>query len=322
MDQKLKLDIYKKIVLSRRLEERIAELIKTGQVGGFMHPGVGQEALQVAAIETLRPNDYLLYAHRGVAYWVARGIPIEKVLCDLAGKEGGTNRGKGGVMRVVYPQLGVLGESGTLGGCFPIAAGAGLSIMVKGEDKVVLCFFGDGTSNRGTFHESMNFCAVKKLPVVFLCENNGWAVSMPTEKSTAVKDISARAAGYNVPGKTVDGNDPEAVYEAVSVAVKRARAGEGPSLIEGKTYRLWGHWIGDPESYRSREEVEKHWRQDPLPRYEQKLLAEKVIDDRIKAEIEADAKARIDKAVEFMRAQPFPKPETALEDVFAETRTA
>ncbi|HSR56758.1 MAG TPA: thiamine pyrophosphate-dependent dehydrogenase E1 component subunit alpha [Candidatus Binataceae bacterium] len=322
MDQKVKLDMYKKIVLSRRLEERVAELIKAGQVGGFMHPGVGQESLQVAAIETLRPDDYLLYAHRGVAYWVARGVPIEKVLCDLACKEGGTNHGKGGVMRVVYPKLGVLGESGTLGGCFPIAAGAGLSIKVKGEDKVVLVFFGDGTSNRGTFHESMNFCAVKKLPVVFLCENNGWAVSMPTERSTAVKDIAARAAGYDIPGKVVDGNDPEAVYAVVSEAVKRARSGAGPSLIEAKTYRLWGHWVGDPDSYRSREDVEKHWRQDPLPRYEQKLLAEKLLTEQAKAQIDAEARTQIDKAVEFMRAQPFPKPESALEDVFAETRTA
>src|SRR5438270_768453 len=279
MDSKIRLEIYRKIVISRRLEERVAQLIKAGKVGGFMHPGVGQECLQVAAIQTLRRDDYLLYAHRGVAYWVARGIPLEKVLCDLAGKEGGTNRGKGGVMRVVYPQLGVLGESGTLGGCFPIATGAGLSIKVKGEDKAVLCFFGDGTSNRGTFHESMNLCAVRKLPVVFLCENNGWAVSMPTERSTAVKDIALRAGGYDVPGKVVDGNDPEAVYDAVTEAVKRARKGMGPSLIEAKTYRLWGHWIGDPDSYRSREEVEKNWRHDPLPRFEQKLLNEKVLND-------------------------------------------
>ncbi|HYA35081.1 MAG TPA: thiamine pyrophosphate-dependent dehydrogenase E1 component subunit alpha [Candidatus Binataceae bacterium] len=317
MDQKLKLEMYKTILLSRRLEERIAELIKAGRVGGFMHAGVGQEALQVAAIANLRPDDYLMYAHRGVAYWVARGIPLEAILCDLAGREGGTNRGKGGVMRVVYPKLGVLGESGTLGGCFPIATGAGLSIRVRGGDQVVLCFFGDGTSNRGTFHESLNFCAVRKLPVVFFCENNGWAVSMPTERSTAVKDISARAAGYNVPGVTVDGNDPEAVYDAVRDAVARARRGEGPSLLEGKTYRLWGHWVGDPENYRSREEVEKHWRRDPLPRYEQKLIGEKILTEKMKSEFEADVKARIDKAVDFMLKQPFPAPETALEDVFA-----
>jgi len=317
MDQKLKIEMYKTILLSRRLEERIAELIKAGRVGGFMHAGVGQEALQVAAIANLRPDDYLMYAHRGVAYWVARGVPLEAILCDLAGREGGTNRGKGGVMRVVYPKLGVLGESGTLGGCFPIATGAGLSIKVRGGDQVVLCFFGDGTSNRGTFHESLNFCAVRKLPVVFFCENNGWAVSMPTERSTAVKDISARAAGYNVPGVTVDGNDPEAVYEAVREAVARARRGEGPSLLEGKTYRLWGHWVGDPENYRSREEVEKHWRRDPLPRYEQKLMGENILTEKMKSEFEAEVKTRIDKAVDFMLKQPFPAPETALEDVFA-----
>ncbi len=317
MDAKLKLDVYRKIVLSRRLEERIAELIKAGQVGGFMHPGVGQEALQCAAIATLRPDDYLLYAHRGVAYWVARGIPLEKVLCDLAGKEGGTNHGKGGVMRVVYPELGVLGESGTLGGCFPIATGAGLSIKVKREDKVVLCFFGDGTSNRGTFHESLNLCAVRKLPVVFLCENNGWAVSTPTERSTAVKDIADRAHGYAIPGKVVDGGDVEQVYDTVAEAVARARRGEGPSLIEAKTYRLWGHWVGDPDSYRSREEVEKHWRRDPLPRFERELVEAKLLDDKLRAEIEAAARAEIDRAVAFMQKQPFPAPESALRDVFA-----
>ncbi len=317
MDSKLKLEIYRKIVLSRRLEERIAELIKAGQVGGFMHPGVGQEALQVAAIATLRPDDYLLYAHRGVAYWVARGIPLEKILCDLAGKEGGTNRGKGGVMRVVYPELGVLGESGTLGGCFPIATGAGLSIKVKREDKAVLCFFGDGTSNRGTFHESLNLCAVRKLPVVFLCENNGWAVSTPTERSTAVRDIADRAHGYAIPGKIVDGNDPEQVYSTVANAVGRARRGEGPSLIEAKTYRLWGHWIGDPDSYRSREEVEKHWQRDPLVLYEHRLTEERLLTEAVRSEFERAAREQIDRAVAFMNQQPFPKPESALEDVFA-----
>jgi TPP-dependent pyruvate/acetoin dehydrogenase alpha subunit len=317
MDKNLKLQIYKNMIISRRLEERIAELIKAGQVGGFMHPGVGQEALQCAAIATLRPDDYLLYAHRGVAYWVARGIPLEKVLCDLAGREGGTNRGKGGVMRVVYPELGVLGESGTLGGCFPIATGAGLSIKVKGGDQAVLCFFGDGTSNRGTFHESMNFCAVRKLPVVFLCENNGWAVSMPTERSTAVRDIADRAHGYGVPGKIVDGNDPEQVYDAVTEALKHARSGNGPSLIEEKTYRLWGHWIGDPDSYRSREEVEKQWRRDPIPVFEAKLAKEGILGDSNRTEIDKEARAKIDRAIEFMQKQPFPRPETALEDLFA-----
>ena len=317
MDKKLKLDIYKKIILSRRLEERIAELIKAGQVGGFMHPGVGQESLQCAAIATLRSDDYMMYAHRGVAYWVARGIPIESVLCDLAGREGGTNRGKGGVMHVVSPSLGVLGESGTLGGCFPIAAGAGMSIKVKHEDKVVLCFFGDGTSNRGTFHESLNFCAVRKLPVIFLCENNGWAVSVPTEQSTSVKDIADRRHGYGVPGKTIDGNNVEAVYDAISEAVAYAREGKGPSLIEGKTYRLWGHWIGDPDTYRTREEVDMHWRRDPLPIYENKLIEEKTLTEAAKAEIDKDARAQIDRAIAFMEKQPLMKGETALEDLYA-----
>lgn len=317
MDDKLRVDIYRKMVLSRRLEERIAELIKSGQAGGFMHPGVGQETLQIAAIAALRAGDYIMYGHRGVAYWVAREIPLERILCDLAGKEGGTNKGRGGVMHVVDPGRGVLGESGTLGGCFPIAAGAGLSIKLKKQDKVVLCFFGDGTSNRGTFHESANMCAVRKLPVIFLCENNGWAVSVPTTTSTANPDIADRAQGYNMPGKTVDGNDVAQVYEAVAEAVGRARRGEGPSLIDAKTYRLWGHWIGDPDDYRSREEVEKEWRRDPLAAYQHKLMTEQILTEAEIEKINADAKRQIERAVAAMQAAPSPAPESALEDVFA-----
>ncbi|HJU09355.1 MAG TPA: thiamine pyrophosphate-dependent dehydrogenase E1 component subunit alpha [Candidatus Binataceae bacterium] len=317
MNEELRLDIYQKMVLSRRLEERIAELIKSGQAGGFMHPGVGQEALQVAAIAALRPDDYIMYAHRGVAYWVARGLPLERILCDLAGKDGGTNKGRGGVMHVVDPSRGVLGESGTLGGCFPIATGAGLSIKLKRQDKVVLCFFGDGTSNRGTFHESANMCAVRKLPVVFLCENNGWAVSVPTTTSTANPDIADRAPGYRIPGMTVDGNDVAQVYDVVEGAVARARRGEGPSLIDAKTYRLWGHWIGDPDDYRSREEVEKELRRDPLAAYERKLIAEKILNQAEVEKINADAMAQIDGAVATMQAAKPLTPESALEDVFA-----
>src|SRR5262249_36599364 len=297
ISDKLALDIYRKMILSRRLEERIAELIKSGQAGGFMHPGVGQEALQVAAIAALRPDDYIMYAHRGVAYWVARDIPLDRILCDLAGKEGGSNKGRGGVMHVVDSARGVLGESGTLGGCFPIATGAGLSIKLKKQDKVVLCFFGDGTSNRGTFHESANLCAVRKLSVIFLCENNGWAVSVPTTTSTANPDIADRAQGYKMPGKTVDGNDVSQVYEAGAAAVASAHRGEGPSLIDAKTYRLWGHWIGDPDDYRSREEVEKEWRRDPLAAYERKLIEEKILDEGEVDKINADAMTHIDRAV-------------------------
>ena len=153
--------------------------------------------------------------------------------------------------------------------------------------------------------------------MVFLCENNGWAVSMSTERSTAVKDIADRRHGYAMPGKTFDGNDVEQVFDAVSEAVKHARAGNGPSLLEAKTYRLWGHWIGDPDSYRSREEVEKHWRRDPIPLYERKLMDEKVLVESAKAEIDADARAQIDRAIEFMRNQPSPNPESALDDVYA-----
>jgi TPP-dependent pyruvate/acetoin dehydrogenase alpha subunit len=181
----------------------------------------------------------------------------------------------------------------------------------------VLCFFGDGTSNRGTFHESLNMCAVLKLPVVFLCENNGWAVSVPTAVSTANPDIADRAKGYNIPGVTIDGNDVEQAYRTVSEAIARARRGEGPSLIEGKTYRLWGHWIGDPDNYRTREEVERHWQRDPIAVFERKLIADGLIDDASRDKIDLEARAEIDRGVADMQSQPFPKPESALEGVYA-----
>jgi acetoin:2,6-dichlorophenolindophenol oxidoreductase subunit alpha len=182
----------------------------------------------------------------------------------------------------------------------------------------VLCFFGDGTSNRGTFHESVNMCAVRKLPVIFLCENNGWAVSVPTTTSTANPDIADRAQGYKMPGKTVDGNDVAQVYETVAEAVACARRGEGPSLIDAKTYRLWGHWIGDPDDYRSREEVEKEWRRDPLTVYERKLIAAKILNEAEVENINAEAKTRIDRAVATMQEARSLRPESALEDVFAD----
>src|SRR5262245_11178510 len=317
MDDATRLEVFRKMLLSRRLEERVRQLSMAGELPATLHPGAGQEVCQIAALAALRPDDPMLYGHRGLAYWIARGLPPEKILCDIASKEGGTNRGKGGVMHVVDPSRGILGESGTLGGNFVIGAGVALAEKTRKTGRVVIVFFGEGTSNRGQFHEAANFAAVNKLPLIFFCENNGWAVSVSAKVSTAVENIADRAAGYAMPGTVVDGNDVDAVYAAVSDAATRARRGEGPSLIEAKVQRFQGHYMGDPEPYRTKEEVAKLREKDPLPRFQQDLLRRSLLDDARLAAMEKEIASVIDRAVDFTKRQPLVAPSTAFESVFA-----
>jgi acetoin:2,6-dichlorophenolindophenol oxidoreductase subunit alpha len=317
MDDATRLEIFRKVLLSRRLEERIRQLSMAGEIPATLHPGAGQETCQIAALAALRPDDPMLYGHRGLGYWIARGLPPEKILCDIASREGGTNRGKGGVMHVVDPSRGILGESGTLGGNFVIGVGVALAEQMRKTGRVVILFFGDGTSNRGQFHEAANFAAVKKLPVIFFCENNGWAVSVSAKLSTAVENIADRAAGYAMPGRVVDGNDVDAVYEATREAAERARQGGGPSLIEAKVQRFLGHYLGDPEPYRTREEVAKLQEKDPLPRLQKDLVRRGLLDDRRLAEIERETAATIDRAVDLAKSRPLVEPSTAFENVYA-----
>ena len=317
MDDSTRLEIFQKMLLSRRLEERVRQLSMAGELPATLHPGSGQEACQVAALAALRPNDPMLYGHRGLAYWIARGLPPEKILCDIAFKEGGTNRGQGGVMHVVDPSRGILGESGTLGGNFVIGVGVALAEKMRKTGRVVIMFFGDGTSNRGQFHEAANFAAVKKLPAIFFCENNGWAVSVSAKVSTAVENIADRAAGYGMPGKVVDGNDIDAVFDATREAAERARRGDGPSLIEAKVQRFLGHYLGDPEPYRTKEEVAKLRERDPLPRLQQDLVKRGLIDDVKLAALEKEIAATVDRAAEFVRSQPSVPAASALDSVYA-----
>ena len=317
MDDSTRLEIFQRMLLSRRLEERVRQLSMAGELPATLHPGSGQEACQVAALAALRPDDPMLYGHRGLAYWIARGLPPEKILCDIAFKEGGTNRGKGGVMHVVDPSRGILGESGTLGGNFVIGVGVALAEKMRQTGRVVIMFFGDGTSNRGQFHEAANFAAVKKLPAIFFCENNGWAVSVSAKVSTAVENIADRAAGYGMPGKVVDGNDIDAVYNATREAAERARQGEGPSLIEAKVQRFLGHYLGDPEPYRTKEDVAKLREKDPLPRLQQDLVKRGLLDDAKLGAFEKEIAETVDRAAEFTRAQPPVAASTALDSVYA-----
>jgi len=316
MDPKLLLDIFKTSVLARRFEARVMQMAMAGEIPGTLHAGAGQEVCQTAAIAAMNKDDYVLYGHRGVAYMIARGTSLAALLADIAGKEGATSRGKGGVMHVVDIPHGILGESGTLGGGFVISVGVGMALKRRYPGRVVTYFFGDGTSNRGTFHESLNWAAVQKLPCIYLCENNGYAVSVPTSTSTAVPDISARAAGYGVPGVVVDGSDAAAVYEVMQKAAERARAGHGPTLIEAKVTRLFGHYVGDQQTYRS-DAATVVTTKDPLPKLQQTLMSAGVLHDTLLAQIEADVQQQIEEAVATVKAAPLLAPEVALQDLYA-----
>lgn len=304
---------FRDALLSRRFEERVIQMAMAGEIPATLHPGAGQEVCQAAAIAAMREDDKLLYAHRGICYMIARGTPIAAILADIAGREGGTNRGKGGVMHVVDTEHGVLGESGTLGGGLVVSVGVAMALKRFGRGQAVVHFFGDGGSNRGTFHEALNWAAVQKLPAVYVCENNGWAVSVPASVSTSVADIADRAHGYGIPGVVVDGNDPFEVYEVMDVALARARRGDGPTLIEAKVKRLLGHYIGDPQAYRSERPSAED---DPLPRFQGRLLEIGALDQTEVARIEDECRLEIERAVETVRSAPLLPPELALEDLY------
>ncbi|MCU0272914.1 MAG: thiamine pyrophosphate-dependent dehydrogenase E1 component subunit alpha [Acidimicrobiales bacterium] len=312
----LRLRILRTAVLTRRFEERAARLARAGAIPAAIHLGAGQEVGQIAALAALRPDDPMLYGHRGAGYWFARGIPPATVLADIAYREGSTNRGKGGVMHVVDPARGVLGESGTVGGNFVLGAGIAFADRQLGRDTVTIVFFGDGTSNRGQFHEAANFAAIARLPLVLFCENNGWGLSVPASVSTSVDDIATRAAGYGMPGVVVDGCDPDAVFAAVSAAAARARAGEGPTLVEAKVPRIPAHFLGDKEHYRTDADRQAALDRDPLPRLVADVRARGLLDDDGLAALEAEVAAELDAAFDDVLARPLVAPATAFEGLY------
>ncbi|MCJ7747773.1 MAG: thiamine pyrophosphate-dependent dehydrogenase E1 component subunit alpha [Desulfobacterales bacterium] len=308
--------IYKKMLTQRMLEEKILELIPTGKLTGHFHLGIGEEATFIGACAALEERDYLLPTHRGLGCVIGKGIPLKKMMADIYGKATGTTKGKGGVLRICDAGLGVLGLSATLGGIFPIAMGAALSSKLLKDGRVTLAIFGDGQSNRGTFHEAINLASIWKLPVVYLCENNQYAISTSQKKAMAIKNIADRAIGYGIPGNLVDGNDALAVYEITLEAVNRARAGKGPTLIEAKTYRWRPHFEGEGASYRAPKEVEMWKKKCPIRRLRKRMTHLKLLnqlqDEKIKEEITQE----IDEAVKYAEESPVPRPEDALEDLF------
>ncbi|HEX5608615.1 MAG TPA: thiamine pyrophosphate-dependent dehydrogenase E1 component subunit alpha [Solirubrobacterales bacterium] len=288
----MELDLYREISRIRALELLLNRQIEEHGFGGFWHPGLGQEAIQAGAVSALRRDDYLFYAHRGLGYALAKGMSPVTLLADLFGRAGGSVGGKGGgTVHFVDPELGVLGQGGTVGSSFVLGAGAGISAQMLGTDQVVAIFFGDGAAARGTWHEAALTASVWKLPLVWICENNGWAISVPITEQSPTENIADRAAAYGVPGVVVDGQDAVAVREATEEAVARARAGEGPTLIEAKTLRIRGHFEGDKQAYREDLVDGLDVPRDPLKILRERIPAEDA--DRLDAEAKAEAEAAL-----------------------------
>lgn len=317
------LEMHKKMLTIRRFEEKAVELFNAGDLPGGSHPYIGEEAVAVGVCANLRPDDRITSTHRGHGHCIAKGGDLKRMMAELQGKETGYCKGKGGSMHIADFSIGILGANGIVGAGLPIAAGSGLAAKMQGTDQVTACFFGDGAANQGGFHSSVNLAAVWKLPVVYVCENNMYAVTTPAAYALSVEDVADRGAAYGIPGVAVDGQDVMAVYEAAREAVERARRGDGPSLIECKTYRYLGHMLGEeaffgPDiRYRSDEEIERWKERDPIALFEAKLAQMGVLTDEDSATIDAEIKNSIEEAVAFARESPLPAPEDALLDVFA-----
>lgn len=301
----------------RRFEEAVDDLFARGLMHGTMHLSIGQEASATGACLALRTDDAITSTHRGHGHCIAKGADLTRMMAELLAKETGYCRGRGGSMHIADTATGNLGANGIVAGGIPIAAGAALAFQMRGEDRVVACFFGDGAANEGAFHEAVNLAAIWKLPVVFICENNKYGMSFSTEKSFAIDHISERGAAYGIPGVTVDGNDLDAVHDAVSTAVARARAGEGPTLVENVTYRWKGHSKSDKNLYRTKEEIAEWRAQDPILRFEAQVKESGLLTDEEVQAIRTRAMEDMREAVRQANAAPDADPSDLLDAVFA-----
>lgn len=308
---------YETMVKIRNFELTVEKFFFEGEIPGFVHLYIGEEATATGVMANLRKTDYIESTHRGHGHTIAKGADLKHMMAEIFGKTTGCCKGKGGSMHIADFSVGMLGANGIVGGGFTLAAGAALAQKMRKTDGVAVAFFGDGASNRGTFHEAANMAAVWKLPVIFLCENNQWASTTPYRTTTSVDDIADRAQGYGMPGVIVDGNDVFAVYEAAKDLVERARRGEGPSILECKTYRIKGHFVGDPEMYRTKEEVRKVLEEtDPIPRFEARVLKAKVMTKKELEAIRTRVEKELDEALEFARTSPEPEVSALYEGLY------
>lgn len=318
VDNEKLLAMYKSMVTIRLFETRVSDLFAAGKLPGFIHLYIGEEAVATGVCAHLKGQDYITSTHRGHGHLIAKGGDLNKMMAELYGKKTGYCKGKGGSMHIADVDLGILGANGIVGGGPPIAAGAAFGIKAQGSDGVVACFFGDAASNQGTFHEGLNIASVWKLPVIFVCENNLYGISVKQTRHQNISDVADRANAYDIPGVVVDGNDVMAVYEAAGEAIKRARAGKGPSLIECKTYRWRGHFEGDPTIYRPKEELEAWMKKDPIPRFEASLKEMGVITDAGIAATKQEIGDKVEAAIKFSEESPWPALAEIVDDVYTE----
>jgi pyruvate dehydrogenase E1 component alpha subunit len=314
------LDLFARMARIRAFERKVQELFKRGKLPGFVHLYIGEEAVAVGACSVLVDSDKITSTHRGHGHLLAKGADPKLMMAELLGRETGYCKGKGGSMHIVDYSLGILGANGIVGGGIPIASGSGLADRVLGREHVTVCFFGDGASNQGVLHEAMNLCAIWSLPVVFLCENNHYTEWMRTEDITA-GEIADRSKAFGIPGAQVDGNDVLAVREEAQRAVDRARAGEGPSLIEAETYRHHGHNEGEEVfsgPYRPQDEIDEWVVRDPLVLFRDQLVERGAAPAERFEEIEERERALIEDAYEYAEGSPLPKPESVHDDLYAE----
>ncbi len=311
--------LYRRMISIRLFEEKIGELFLGGELPGFVHLYVGEEAIAVGVCASLTDQDYITSTHRGHGHCIAKGAKIGPMMAEIFGKQTGYCKGKGGSMHIADFSVGMLGANGVVGGGYNLAVGAALAAKMRKSGQVAVCFFGDGASNRGTFHEGINMAAAWKLPVVFVNENNQWASTTPYRTTNNIEDIADRAKGYGIPGVVVDGNDIFAVLETAKAAIDRARAGEGPTLIEAKTYRIKGHFVGDPEMYRTKAEVQKHFDEnDPLKNFAHKVIGAKLLKQADLDAIASETAREIEQAVGEARQAPYPDEAELFADLYVE----
>ena len=324
ISNKILKELHLRMVRIRRFEEEAGKMMENGKIPGALHLYVGQEAVASGVMQHLSVKDQITSTHRGHGHLIAKGGEFSKMFAELYGKATGYCRGKGGSMHISNMELGMLGANGIVGGGPPIAMGAAFSNKFRKTKQVAVAFFGDGASNEGSFHEAANMAAVFKLPCLFVCENNGYGEYTPQANHQAVVDVADRAAGYGMPGIVVDGMDVIAVYEAVEAALKRARAGEGPTLIECKTYRFYDHVgvRGMGLTYRTDEELETWKKRDAIIAFEARLLELGVVTQKSIDAIYAGVNAEIEEAIQFAEDSPFPEAHEMLEDVYSERAEA
>jgi TPP-dependent pyruvate/acetoin dehydrogenase alpha subunit len=314
--KKMLIESFRKMVMIRRVEEKLMEVFSLGEIPGFIHVCIGQEATPVAVASHLRQSDYVASTHRGHGHALAKGIDLKLFMAELFGKKNGPCRGRSGSMHLADHSMGILGANGIVGGGIPIAVGSAFASRYKKTEQVTVCFFGEGATDEGTFHESLNMASVMKLPIVFVCENNEWAEFTSRKTLMPVSNVADRASVYHMPGTTVP-NEFLKIHEETAVAIERARMGGGPSLLEVKSKRWYGHFVGDAQKYRPPEDIEEARKNDCINQFEGYLIKNRILRKKDPKTINEEIRQEIDEAVEFARNSPFPEPGELMADLYA-----